>query len=200
MSHYPVIGDVAETLRDVLWNEMQSDSTITDILKDRTRITFEPPFRLFKDDAPQENHLSIYLFRVVENPDLKNGRYSPSPAPDYRFPPLVLNFFYLITPLTNSAVNDQLLLGRTMQVLYDHGILRGSDLHGMLGTNAEEIRVTMSATSLEDVTKLWCAFLRPFRLSVSYEVRAVVIDSERFTRMEPVIVKRLEFETAGATP
>jgi hypothetical protein len=200
VSHYPVVGDVAETLRDVLWNEMQSDSTTTDILPDRTRITFEPPFRLFKDDAPQENHLSVYLFRVVENAELKNGQIFPSPAPDYRFPPLVLNFYYLITPLTNSAVNDQLLLGRTMQVLYDHGIVRGSDLHGMLATNAEELRVTLCPTSLEDVTKLWCAFLRPFRLSVSYEVRAVIIDSERFTRMDPVVVKRLEFEPVGVTP
>jgi hypothetical protein len=200
VSHYPVVGDVSETLRDVLWNEMQSDSMITTIIKSRDGITFEPPFRLFKDDAPQENHLSVYLFRVLENADLQNGQKLPSPAPDYRFPPLVLNFHYLITPLTNSADNDQLLLGRTMQVLYDHAIVRGSDLYGLLQTNAEELRVTLNATSLEDLSKLWCAFLRPFRLSVSYEVRAVVIDSERFTRMEPVVVKRLEFATSGGMP
>ena len=196
MSHYPVIGDVGETLRHVLWSQMQADGTITGILSDFSHVTVDPPFRLFKDDAPQENYLSVYLFRVLENADLRNGPQFAAPAPDYQYPPLVLNFYYLITPLTNSAVNDQMLLGRTMQVLYDHATLRGSDLQGMLRTNAEELRVTLSPTSLEDVTKLWCAFLRPLRLSVVYEVRAVVIDSERVTRMEPVVVKRLEFEQA----
>lgn len=198
MSQYQVVGDVGLTLRHVLWSEMQGDGAMTTILADDAHITFEPPFRLFKDDAPQENFLSVYLFRVLENVDLKNSPQFARPAPDYQYPPLALNFYYLITPLTNSAVNDQMLLGRTMQVLYDHAIVRGSELFGMLRTNAEELRLTLSPTSLEDVTKLWCAFLRPFRLSVAYEVRAVLIDSERVTRMEPVRSKRLEFEPIAA--
>jgi len=198
MSHYPVVADVAETLRDVLWTEMQSDAMITTILQDSAHISFEPPFRLFKEDAPPENYLSIYLFRILENPDLRNAPQFANPSPDFQYPPLVLNFHYLITPLTNSAANDQLLLGRTMQLLYDHAIMRGSELHGMLRTNAEELRLALTPTSLEDATKLWCAFLRPFRLSVAYEVRAVIVDSERLTRMEPVRYKRLEFEQVGA--
>jgi len=197
MSHYPVVGDVSRTLRDLLWSEMQSDGMITTILPGSGNITSEPPFRLFKDDAPSDNHLSIYLFRVLENADLRNAPQFANPAPDFQFPPLVLNFFYLITPLTNSAENDELLLGRTMQIFYDHAIVRGSELSGLLGTNAEELRLSLSPTSLEDVTKLWCAFLRPFRLSVAYEVRAVFIDSERSTRMEPVRYKRID---AGPVP
>ena len=194
MSQYPVVGDVSETLRDVLWTEMATDATITGILLDKNHISFEPPFRLFKDDGPQENFLSVYLFRILENADLKNRPPIPKPAPVYQQSPLALNFFYLITPLTNSADNDQRLIGKTMQVFYDHAIIDGSELHGLLQTNAEEIRLSLTPCSLEDITKLWCAFLRPFRLSVSYEVRAVLVDSERTTRVEPVRRKRLEFE------
>ena len=194
MSQYPVVGDVSETLRDVLWTEMATDATITGILLDKNHISFEPPFRLFKDDGPQENFLSVYLFRILENADLKNRPPIPNPAPVYQRSPLPLNFFYLITPLTNSADNDQRLIGKTMQVFYDHAIIDGSELHGLLQTNAEEIRLSLTPCSLEDITKLWCAFLRPFRLSVSYEVRAVLVDSERTTRVEPVRRKRLEFE------
>ena len=198
MSQYSVVPDVSETLRDVLWTQMATDSAITPaILTDRDHISFDAPFRLFKDDVPQANFLSVYLFRVLENPDLKNRPLRPNPAPDYHYPPLALNFYYLITPLTNSAENDQLLLGKTMQIFYDHAILDGSELHGLLQTNAEELRLSLTPCSLEDVTKLWCAFLRPFRLSVSYEVCAVLLDSDRTTRVERVRRKRLEFEQIG---
>jgi hypothetical protein len=199
MSQYSVVGDVSETLRDVLWAHMETDSSVTAILADRNHISFEPPFRLFTEQGPQENNLSIYLYRVVENPDLKNRPQFPDPAPDYRFPPLTLNFFYLVTPLTNSALNDYKLLGKTMQAFYDNAIIRGSDLHGLLGDNSEEIRLSLNSASLEDMTKLWCAFLRPYRLSVSYEVRAVIVDSERTTRVERVRRKRLEFEQIEVT-
>jgi hypothetical protein len=194
MSQYTVVSDVSQTLRDVLWTAMATDTTISGIITDINHISFEPPFRLFKDDGPQDNYLSVYLFRVLENADLKNRALIPDNAPVYQYPPLVLNFFYLITPLTNSADNDQKLLGKTMQVFYDHAIIDGSELHGLLQTNAEEIRLSLSPYSLEDLTKLWCALLRPFRLSVSYEVRAVLVDSERTTRVERVRRKRLEFE------
>jgi hypothetical protein len=48
--------------------------------------------------------------------------------------------------------------------------------------------------SLEDMTKLWSAFMRSLRLSVSYEVKVVFIDSERETAGEQVRRKRLNFE------
>jgi hypothetical protein len=199
MSQYSVVNDVSETLRDILWTDMATDTTITAIITDRNHISFEPPFRLFKDDVPQQNFLSVYLFRVLENADLKNRTLLPAHAPVYEYPPLALNFFYLITPLTNSADNDQRVLGKTMQTFYDHAIVDGSELHGLLQTNAEEIRLSLTPCSLEDITKLWCAFLRPYRLSVAYEVRAVLVDSERSTRVERVRRKRLEFEQIGTS-
>src|SRR5690348_4355946 len=171
MSEYPVLLDVSETLRDVLWTEMSTDSRITGILPAISDISFEPPFRLFKEDTASQNTLSIFLFRVLENPDLKNRPLLSSQPPNYRYPPLALNLFYVITPLTNSAENDQRVIGKVMHVFYDHAIISGSELRGLLQTNAEEIRLSLSPTSLEDTTKLWCAFLRPYRLSVTYEAR-----------------------------
>ncbi len=197
MSQYSVVTDVSETLRDILWTDMATDATITAIITDRNHISFELPFRLFKDDVPQNNFLSIYLFRIVENADLKNRGLLHAQAPVYEYPPLALNFYYLITPLTNSADNDQRVIGKTMQTFYDHAIVDGSELHGLLKTNAEQIQLSLTPCSLEDITKLWCAFLRPFHLSVAYEVRAVLVDSDRSTRIERVRRKRLEFEQIG---
>ena len=197
MSGYTVIGAVSQTLRDLLWTGIQSDAALTKppILIDESHISFDPPFRLFKDDGPGDNYLSIYLFRLLENAELKNRPQFPNPAPDFSYPPLVLNLYYLVTPLTNSAINDQKLLGRAMQLFYDNSILAGSSLREPLKSRAEELRLSLNPVSLEDITKLWSSFLRPFRLSVCYEARAVIVDSERFTTSGLVKQKTLEVQT-----
>jgi hypothetical protein len=100
----------------------------------------------------------------------------------------------LITPLTNTTDNDHRLLSKAMHILYDNAIIRGSQLQGVLTDTAEELRVILNPMSLEDMTKLWSAFMRSLRLSVSYEVKVVFIDSERETASEQVRRKRLNFE------
>jgi len=194
VSEYPVLGDVDTTLRDLLWSQFQNDAQITAIIGSDQKISFEPPFRLFKDDTPQDNMLSLFLYRIVENVDLKNRPLLEQGPGDYRYPPLAINLFYLITPLTNSSPNDHMLLGKIMQILYDHGSIQGSDLRGLLKTNTEELRIVLNPMSLEDSTKLWCAFLRCYRLSVCYAVRVVLVDSERTSHLERVRRKRLQFE------
>src|SRR5688572_6444124 len=128
MSDYTVIGAVDETLTALLWSSMEHDSQITSILATQAQISLEPPFKLVREIDPDQNTLSLFLYRVVENGDMKNRPFEPANGNLLRPPPLALNLFYLITPLTNSAVNDRKLLGKTMQILYDHAIIKGSEL------------------------------------------------------------------------
>lgn len=202
MSHYPVLRDVAATLRDLLWADMQADNTITQIIPNQQRITFDLPSRLVRDDQAQEDRLSIYLYRVCEDADMKNRPPQPDRlAPNQlRYPPLSLDLFYLITPLSGSAENDHLLLAKTMQVFYDNGCVQGSALRGLLRNNTEELRIILNPISVEDLAKLWSAFLRPYRLSVSYEVKVVYVDSLRQESGERVRRKRLEFREFEVVP
>ena len=196
MSEYLVVSDVSKTLRWVLWDAMEQDPTINGIypiIHTDQDISFEPPFQLVKEAGPDHNALSLYLFRVAENGDCKNRPFAPETSGSLRCPPLALTLNYLITPLTNSAENDQKLLGKTMQVLYDHAIISDPDLHGVLGGSAAELRLTLNPMALDDLHKLWSAFLRPLRLSVAYEVKVVFIDSQRLTGADLVRRKRLEF-------
>ncbi len=193
MSDYNVINAVDETLRQILWSSMQHDSEITSIIGTDQNITFEPPFRLVKDTQPQESALSLYLYRIVENGEMKNRPLQPDDLNVLRYPPLSLNLFYLVTPLTNNSENDHKLLGKTMQILYDHAILKGPALKGILQDTAEELRIILNPISLEDITRIWSAFMRTYFLSLSYEVKVIYIDSERETGGERVRRKRLEF-------
>ncbi|HEX8852062.1 MAG TPA: Pvc16 family protein, partial [Pyrinomonadaceae bacterium] len=110
MSDYNVISAVDETLRALLWTRMQSDSEITSILTTEQHIKLDPPFLLIDNDIPKEDSLSIFLYRVLENGELRNRPLEQLSQNRLRYPPLSLNLFYLVTPLTRVAGNDHRLL------------------------------------------------------------------------------------------
>lgn len=196
MGNYKVINAVGETLRQLLLSEMKNDSAAygpTGIIKSEDQITLDHPYKLIGDGESKNNCLSLFLYRVVENADQKNNRFSPSSGNTYVHPPLPLNLHYLITPITNSADNNHRLLGKVMQILFDAPVLKGSALQGELKGSAEELRLILNPVTLEDITKLWSAFMRPFQLSVPYEVKVLGIDSLRSTERAPVYEKQTEF-------
>ncbi len=197
MGNYKVINAVGETLRQVLLSEMKNDTAAygpTGIIKSEDQVTLDHPYKLLGDSGePKNNSLSLFLYRVMENPDLKNQRPIASGASTYAYPPLELNLHYLITPLTNSADNNHRLLGKAMQIFFDAPILKGSALQSELKGSTDELRLILNPVSLEDVTKLWSAFMRPYQLSVAYEVKVLAIDSLRRTEKTPVYEKQANF-------
>ena len=197
MSSYEVINAVGETLRELLWSAIKNDSTIVNVISPESQITFEPPFKLLKDTVPDKNYLSIYLYRIGENENMKNRPLEPKDTNLLKYPPLSLNLFYLISPLTNSAENDHNLLGKTMQIFYDNAHVKGSMLQGVLANTTEKLRLILNPISMEDITKLWTSFARPYHLSVSYEVKVIYIDSERETEAERVRRKQIEYSQFG---
>lgn len=191
MSQYQVVNAVGITLKALLWAEMQSDSAIASLI-DEESIVFEPPYKFISETEVQTSRLSIFLYRVLENGEMKN-RDPVRNGSSVRYPPLFLNLFYLITPLTNSAENNHHLLGKTMRILHDSGIVKGALLKGILEDTAEELRIIFNPISMEDMTKLWSSFLRPYHLSVAYEAKVVAIDSDRTLEVEPVLRKQIEY-------
>src|SRR5437879_9197775 len=83
-----------------------------------------------------------------------------------RKPPLTLDLYYLLTPLVGTPREQQIVLGKTMQVLYDRAILESPDLPGSLGDSGEEIRLILNPVSLEELTRVWQALEISYRLSV----------------------------------
>jgi len=201
MSSYRAIRDVDRTLSELLWANLRSDTEITGILANQNQISFAAPFQLIENAEPDGNFLNLFLYRIAENGDLKNQPLERHEPNRLRIPPLALNLFYLLTPLTqnrDSWENAHRLLGKVMHVFYEHSIVRGQELQGELRTHAEELRIVLNPISLEDITKLWSALARPYHLSISYEVKVVFIDSERELTSEPVRRKRLEFTSKPA--
>jgi hypothetical protein len=137
--------------------------------------------------------LSVWLYRITRDDERLNApplRLGPGQT---RKTPLPLRLHYLITPTVaadnaTGAETEQTILGKVLQVLYDHPTLSGADLLGDLSGTALQLTARLESMSLEEITKVWYALERSYELSVSYEVTVVYIDSELIEPVSPVRV------------
>lgn len=175
MSSYEVLAAVSRKLRDILWDAISADPQVGPIVGSKAAIVFLNPTQTARDSS---NKLSLWLYQVAENEHVKNQpmQRAAGPGTDQQFPPLALNLFYLVTPFASTGEADHLLLGKTMQVLYDNAVVLLKD---PLAGIAEELRVILCRLTLEELTRIWEALREPYRLSVCYQVRVTRIASER---------------------
>lgn len=192
MSDYSIIAELGDSLVSLLFSELNADPQLSALIDSEDRISLESPADLESNNSVR---LSIYLYRIVEDPYVKNRFPLEGRGGTQRKPPLTLDLYYLITPLVGTPREQQIVLGKTMQVLYDRAILEGPDLEGSLGQSGEEIRVILNSVSLEELTRVWQALENPYRLSVCYIARVAIVDSEQEQFVSPVIYQQTTFKT-----
>ena len=186
MSSYTALAEVGESLTAVLWQEIQLDPVVNALIDTENKISLKSPADLANDVSVR---LSIYLYRVTEDPYAKNQFPAYGNGAQLRKPPLTLDLFYLITPLVGEPRDQQIVLGKVMQVLYDRAILAGSDLVGSLAISNEPLRAILNSVSLEETARVWQALELSYRLSICYVVRVAIVDSTREQFLQPVLEK-----------
>ena len=144
--------------------------------------------------------MTLFLFETVEDPSARNRpnvRVTPPPANGvaYKKPPMALLLRYMLTPWSGDRLTDHKLVGRTLQVLYDGAILSGTQLQGGLAGTDQALKVTLSPLTLEERARVWYAIEKPYRLSLTYEVRIVNLDAEAVTVSTPVSQTSLGYVT-----
>jgi hypothetical protein len=161
---------VSESLQDMLVSEWT--------LRPELTVTMLSP-----DEAAADRRVNLFLYRVSENPYLKNLDWQVRPGSGDKLvpPPLSLNLFYL---LTAYAPNDartgnataQEMLGEAMRVLYENPVLPERHLVKGLKDAVEEIRIVQMPLDLEGMSRLWATFKQPYRTSAGYELSVVQLD------------------------
>ena len=192
MADYTVLAEVSESLAGVLWEEIQRDPQVNGLIDHENRISLESPYELRNNDAVR---LSIYLYRIAEGASSKNQPPVQVDGVRSRKPPLALELFYLVTPLVGSPREQQAVLGKVMQVLYDRAILEGADLIGSLAAAGEGVRVILKPVELEETTRVWQALEMSYRLSVVYLVRIAMVDSRREQLIPPTVSSQRQYTT-----
>lgn len=187
-----VIASVSETVLSVLKNAVSG--------LDNPAPTAEIS-DLIGNIATSPARLTIFLFEIAEDPSARNKpRVRGVAAPDVTLtkPAMALVLRYLLTAWGGDRLTEHRLLGRVMQVLYDGAIVSGPDLQGgSLKNTTEVLKVTLAPLTLEERTRVWFALARPFRLSLSYEVRVVNLDSELTEVRTPVRSRSVGAEIGG---
>jgi hypothetical protein len=199
MAAFTVIADVGEALLAVLADEMQADPDVGPLIDSPDRLSLESPADLESDDTVR---LSVYLYRISEDPFSKNRPAVGDGGKKLRKPPLALDLYYLVTPLLLKARDQQIVLGKAMQTLYDRPTLEGTDLPptSSLAKAGESVRVVLNPVSLEETTRVWQALEMSYRLSVCYVVRVALAESARTDGYVPVARKDAAFGPAVGSP
>ena len=190
MSDYTVLSDIGESIVTLLFNEMHLDPQVSALIDNQNRISLESPYDLRNNNSVR---LSIYLYRIVEDAYTKNQFPVAGTGSNLRRPPLTLDLYYLVTPLVGAPREQQIVLGKVMQVFYDRASLSGTDLVGALAGTDDVIRIMLNPVSLEETTRVWHALEMSYRLSMCYAVRVAFVDSRRERLNQPVVEKRSTF-------
>jgi hypothetical protein len=193
MSNALAIAAVTATLEAILGTGVHADPNLND-----TALTALPVDKA--RGSITSNQLNLFLYQILPNAAWRNMDVPQLVKPlESGVPPLALNLHYLLTVYgrenDNTQPFDHHLLGRAMSILYDHALLgpdeiklsfAGSDLERQV----ERVRITLQPLSIEEISKLWTALTTQYRLSVSYEVSVVLIESTQPVRAPLPVLAR----------
>ena len=149
---------------------------------------------LAPDELGGDRRINLFLYKVQENPHLKNMDWQVKPGNPNQLvpPPLSLNLFYLMTAYapkegvtgdgSTGDIAAHQILGDAMRVFYENSIVPqdylANDPAGGVGLKEarEQIKITLNTLDLDELSRVWSTFTQPFRLSVLYEVSVVQLD------------------------
>lgn len=131
--------------------------------------------------------LGIYLYDVRESEEMMGMEKRLVTADTKRAPSQYLNLYYMITAYSASdikfrASEEQRILGRVIQVLWDHRVL-GDEY---LSEGAEPVRIEMLRLDHEEKMKMWNMPNLPYKLSLYYKVYPVEIESQKVKKIQRV--------------
>ena len=176
MAGYTLLHDLTSQLQKNLFTALDTSADVDFAVTDATTdILAEGP----KEAQTKNGTVSLYLYHMDINSHLRNQPMVSVGTEALVKPPLPFRVSYLITPVTDKHLTNQLILGRLIQFLYDNPILASSvglpldDDKG--GTT--ELRIHPQNLSVEALNQLWTAMSEPYRLSYAFSVDIVTIDS-----------------------
>jgi hypothetical protein len=183
MSAATAIGDVTETLRQLLQEQQLPPGQFTVSLS-------APAAETIDSLQPKVN---LFLFRLTEHAYAKNQDWQILGHNALGKPPLALNLYYALTPYAEDKIDEHRVLGEAMRIFYDHAIVTAPLLRGGLEHSTEELKIDLCPFTLEELSRIWFSVNQPYRLSVGYGVRIVLIDSSIERSVQRVTEKETQY-------
>ncbi|WP_256256137.1 DUF4255 domain-containing protein [Paenibacillus sp. BC26] len=146
--------------------------------------------------------LSLYLYRITENSEARRNEMQARGSGMLQFPPMAVDLHYILTPYSSAdlhsrTLDEHVIIGRAMQVLHDHAIVRGGYLQGSLAESNEELRVVVESLPVDILTGLWNFGDMPYKMSLPIRVGPVNVDSTRLKSTTRVVERHIKLEEKG---
>jgi hypothetical protein len=186
LSTYAGLRGASRTLADHLLQAFKSEPDLVPLFgPGGYKVSLRTPTDM-RSGAPPETGLSAWLYRIERSETLANRPLERLSPTEQRLPPVPVDLHYLMTPITDDAETNQLILGKVLQALNDGAKIAPNPA----GTELREaLRVSPENLDLEAITRIWQALEGPYELSASYLVHAVELESyDRF--LGPPVAER----------
>lgn len=192
MSNNAAIAAVTATLTSMIQAAVSADATVSS-----GTVTARPPDRARQGGAG--NQVNLFLYRTSIDAAWRNQDPPGIRPGEVGQPPLPLVLSYLVTAYgeNDDEILAHRLLGIAMGVLNDRPLLSraqianalaapGSDLQNQV----ERVRITPDPRPQDEISRMWATFGTGYRLSVSYDVAVILIDSTQpVTAAAPVLMR-----------
>ena len=191
MSSFAGIAEATDVLTDHLRDEFLAEPALAVLFGAGGHIVSSLSPTEMRDSAQSRSGLSVWLYRVERDPTLTNRPPVRVSATTVRHPPLPLNLHYLVTPLSDTTDNEQLILGKALEVLNDHTTHPADPARPAL---TDVLRLSLENLDLESITRIWSALEARYELSVSYVAQLVNIESGRSPRPAVPVLERIQHQ------
>jgi len=205
MSAPGAIAAVTRTLAGILEDALHT-------VDQSARVTTLPLDRSNADQQPA-NRLNLFLIQPTQNAALRNVNANAALRNGAGAqPPLAINLTYMITAYGEATpdTKDQRILGKAMQVLNEQPFLPRDEISARfpgtgLENQVESVHIRPKDVTLEEMSRLWSAFMTQYRTSAVYDISVVLIDNEVIESTGPPVLRRGEddpgvFTEAGLPP
>ena len=128
--------------------------------------------------------VSFWPYRISRDEFLYDPSLTPVGSTELAIPPLMVDIWYLVTPMTQHGDKNQLLIEKALQFVYDLGPLH------VIGT--DDADVTFETPGQDELFRLWSALNIPYQTSCVFVARHVAIDSTRKPLKAGRVIERFD--------
>lgn len=174
MSSVQVINDINKTLHRVLRESFGEDD------RDAQIIFGAPSDESSIGGDNTTAGLYVFLYNITEDPfyrnlpnEVRGGEHILSMKP-----PLGINLYYMLTPFSPTIggresledIRAHTLIVKAMRALHENGIVNPKYFPHNTVLGRSRVKISPSQINLEELTKIWGSFNKPFKLSICYEI------------------------------
>jgi hypothetical protein len=182
LAGYLIIADISTHILQLLRNKL-----IPELIQAPEAISLVSPA-----DKNADYLLGIFLYDIQDMGEFSQTQMIQRGETRKQYPPKALRLRYIIFLNTKAQVaskgeDEQKILSRVMQIIYDNALIFTGKIHGM--TDSVDVNATISfqSLSIEEKAKLWTAFTLPLQLGIYLEVSPILLSSTRETEITRVV-------------